>query len=79
MQQYKLGIRLTAEQQQQHDLQNTCWICEKPFENLDSCDINKRKVIDHNHFTSEYLGAAHANCNLKRQTPEVIPIFFHGY
>ena len=78
LQQHKLGINLTTEEQLFHDLQDTCWICKKPFEDSFLNDTNKRKVIDHNHFNSKYLGAAHANCNLQRQTSEVVPIFFHG-
>ena len=78
LQQYKIPLRLTPEEQKNYDSQNICWICEERFNEFDSFDINKRKVIDHNHFSSEFLGAAHANCNLKRRTPEIIPIFFHG-
>lgn len=78
LQQFRMGVRLTSEQQKKHNSQKTCWICEKPFNEIESSDYNKRKVIDHDHHSSVYLGAAHADCNLKRQTPEITPIFFHG-
>ena len=32
------------------------WICEK--------ELNGDKVLDHNHFTGNYRGAAHKACNL---------------
>jgi len=35
-------------------------------------------VIDHNHITGKYLGAAHNDCNLRRTTKVFIPIYFHN-
>ena len=37
-----------------------------------------RRVRDHFHYTGEYRGAAHNNCNLKYKIPDHIPIVFHN-
>jgi hypothetical protein len=52
-------------------INTACHICEEPF-NDDS-----EKVVDHDHLTSKFRGAAHNSCNLKYQNPRFIPIFFH--
>lgn len=48
----------------------TCWICEKP--------LGSDRVADHDHFTGEFRGAAHNDCNVNYQIPKRIPIFFHN-
>ena len=43
--------------------------------------MNKDKVIDHDHITGKYRGAAYSSCNLKlRIDPDKIkiPVFFHN-
>ena len=43
--------------------------------------MNKDKVIDHDHITGKYRGAAHSSCNLKLRTDPYkvqIPVFFHN-
>nr|CAH7768781.1 unnamed protein product [Callosobruchus chinensis] len=37
----------------------TCHICERPFDSS-----NSDKVMDHDHFTGKFRGAAHNGCNL---------------
>ena len=54
--------------------QTKCKNCDKKF-------MNKDKVIDHDHITGKYRGAAHSSCNLKlRIDPDKIkiPVFFHN-
>ena len=41
-------------------------------------DSKNEKVRDHCHYTDEYRGAAHNNCNLKYKIPDHIPIVFHN-
>ena len=65
-----------------------CWICQGEFV---PGDDNYRPVADHCHITppafnedeqcleSVYLGAAHAICNLQRQSPKYIPIYVHNF
>ena len=47
-----------------------CSICSRP--------LGKTKHLDHCHYTGKVLGFAHPLCNLERQTPKYIPIFFHN-
>ena len=53
-----------------------CYLCHKEFVKDDPI---KQRVLDHDHFTGEYLGAAHANCNLQRRKSFKIPVFFHNF
>ena len=50
-----------------------CHICRKLFD-----DPKNRKVRDHCHYTGQYRGAAHNNCNLRYQIPNFIPIIAHN-
>ena len=50
----------------------SCYICDIPF------DRNTLKCRDHNHLTSEYLGAACNKCNLRRRKPSTLKIFVHN-
>ena len=52
------------------DQASLCWICETEL-NTSSQDPT---VLDHCHFTGEFLGWAHAQCNLKRKTHFTPPI-----
>ena len=36
-------------------------------------------MLDHDHFTGQYLGAAHSFCNLQRRKTLKIPVFFHNF
>ena len=49
----------------------TCYICENLFD-------GEQKVRDHCHFTGEFRGAAHEQCNLKLRKIKDIPVFFHN-
>ena len=62
-------IRLTAVQKRKHKAAEKCHICLKEFN-----DLKNRKVTDHCHYTDEYQGAAHNNCNLKYKIPDHISI-----
>ena len=42
------------------------------------CDKNKKKVSDHCHYTGQFRGAAHSECNLRWKVPEEIPVVFHN-
>ena len=70
-------IIMTQQDEKNHQNAEQCWICEQELTN----DKKNPKVRDHCHFTGEYRGAAHKNCNLKLKikpykTP--IPIVFHN-
>src|SRR5208283_4035927 len=36
------------------------------------------KVRDHDHFTGDYRGAAHAKCNFQLRKMYKLPVFFHN-
>ena len=50
---------LTDESKREHKAAEKCHICLKWFN-----DPKNKKVRDHCHYTGEYRGAAHNNCNL---------------
>ena len=63
----------------QKDFQSAtkCHICEqKLFKDKETGKI--LKVRDHCHFTGEYRGAAHNECNLKFKKPLILPVIFHN-
>ena len=63
----------------QKDFQSAtkCHICEqKLFKDKEIGQI--LKVRDHCHFTGEYRGAAHNECNLKCKKPIILPVIFHN-
>ena len=47
-----------------------CYICEK--------ELGDDKVIDHDHFTVWFRGAAHNECNLNFWIPNHVPVIFHN-
>jgi hypothetical protein len=49
-----------------------CYICDYKF------DDENYKCRDHNHLSSEYLGAACNRCNLRRRKPSTLKIFVHN-
>lgn len=65
-------IVFTHEQRQSHDLCNLCNLCQTNF------TYDNHKVADHCHLSGKYRQAICNACNLKLQTPNFIPIFFHN-
>ena len=49
-----------------------CYLCDEMFTEED------KKVIDHNHFSGNYLGIAHDACNLQRKTRPEMVVGFHN-
>jgi DNA polymerase type B, organellar and viral len=72
---YKKNVPLGLTPREQYELENAaeCWICGDFFE-----DENEKRVGDHNHWTGEFRGAAHEECNLNYKEPKVIPVFLHN-
>ena len=50
-----------------------CLICENDF------DENDEKDFDHCHYSGEFLGWAHPQCNRLRRTSKFIPVIGHTY
>ena len=71
------SIKFTAEDQKEFQSAKVCHICEQDL------NINKEigqilKVRDHCHFTGEYRGAAHFDCNLKCRKTLILSVLFHN-
>ena len=62
---------MTQEQRVSYSKSEKCHICNEELLPTD-------KVCDHCHFTGEYRGAAHRNCNLQCRKPMIIPVVFHN-
>ena len=63
---------LTSNQNERYKKSKRCHICSRPF------TLKEPKVRDHCHYTGNYGGAAHRNCNLQYKIPSYIPIVFHN-
>ena len=70
-------IPLTKKEEENHNKQKVCYVCQKEF-NTDDSDKKHHKVEDHCHYTGKYRGAAHNICNLRYKIPKEIPIVFHN-
>ena len=64
-------INITQKQYREYSKSTVCHICNKEV-------IPEDKVCDHCHFTGEYRGPAHRNCNLQCRKPMIIPVIFHN-
>ena len=68
---------LTTEEEEDFQSATKCHICEeKLFRDKKTNKI--LKVRDHCHFTGDYRGAAHNECNLKCRKPLILPVIFHN-
>ena len=64
-----LGQPLIAKEDATHS-----WICEAPLE----YHFNNPTVLDHCHFTGEFLGWAHNTCNVNRRFLNYTPLLAHS-
>ena len=63
-------------EQLRHDNETVCYLCKRPFQDSPK---GRRKVVDHDHMTGKYLGAACQGCNINRRPDrQKIPLFFHN-
>ena len=67
---HNMRVQMTALDRQIHDNSTHCYLCNKHCPGL--------LVIDHDHFTGAYLGAACNDCNLSRQIKRSLPVVFHN-
>ena len=61
---------IITEEEEQFQLSNTCWICEKLIED--------EKVRDHCYITGNFRGAAHWSFNKSLRLTKNIPVIFHN-
>jgi DNA polymerase type B, organellar and viral. len=64
-----------------------CRFCHQPLPELDPetgdqliPDVAQTRVLDHDHFTGEYRGTAHAQCNIRASLKKnyLVPVVFHN-
>ena len=68
---------LSTKEEKDFQSATKCHICEQKL--FRDKKTNKTlKVRDHCHFTGEYRGAAHNECNLKCRKPLILPVIFHN-
>ena len=68
---------LTPQEEKDFQSATICHICEQDlFKDKETGQI--LKVRDHCHFTGEYRGAAHNQCNLKCKKTLILPVIFHN-
>lgn len=65
-------MELTREEEEYFKNTGICHICALEVPRPD-------KVRDHCHFTGQFIGPAHASCNLKRRRSYKIPIYAHNF
>ena len=63
---------IISEEEEQFQLSNVCWICEKLI------DHDDEKVRDHFHVISKFRGTAHWICNKNLQLTKKLPVIFHN-
>ena len=65
-------IPLTNGQNEYHEKQNKCVICDKKFcyDKKSKNYKSYKKVHDHCHYTGKYRGAGHSICNLRYGPPK---------
>ena len=63
---------ISEKEEEQFQLSNICWICEKLI------DDDDKKVRDHCHVTGNFRGAAHWSCNKNLQLTKNLPVIFHN-
>ena len=69
---FNKNLIMTAEENEEFELANICWICGKLVENYD------QKVRDHCHITGKYRGAEHYSCNIGLKITKKVPVIFHN-
>ena len=63
---------MSAEEEENFQLSNSCWICNKLF------DAGDEKVRDHCHVTGRYRNASHFRCNANLRFSKKNPVIFHN-
>ena len=56
-----MPMNMTEKDNKEYDMAELCCECNKAFGNCN----NTRKVRHHDHKTGDFIGTAHADCNLK--------------
>ena len=70
---FNKNLVMTAEQNEEFERTNICWICGKLI------DIGDNKVRDHCHITGKCRGAAHWSCNVNLKVSKKLVVIFHNF
>ena len=65
---FNKNLIMSEEEEEQFQLSNTCWICEKLV------DDDDEKVRDHCHVTGKFRGATPWSCNINLQLTDIFNI-----
>lgn len=74
--QAKKDLEMSEDDERKFSDSLTCHICQSDHL-LEDGSLDK--VRDHDHYTGEFLGSAHRDCNLLRQDKKIIPMFAHNF
>jgi hypothetical protein len=66
-------LEKTPEVRRRHAQARKCYLCTKDF------DSDNKAVMDHDHWTGAYRGAACDKCNKMAQNPRDVRVFFHNF
>ena len=69
---FNRNLVMTAEQNEEFEKSNICWICDGLIENYD------KKFRDHCNITGKYRGAAHYSCSTNLKVSKNVPVIFHN-
>ena len=69
---FNKNLVMTAEENEEFELANICWISGKLIENY------VQKVRDHCHITGKYRGAEHYSCNIGLKITKSVTVIFHN-
>ena len=72
--QFNKNLVMTAEQNEEFERSDICWICGKLI------DISDQNARDHCHIKSgnNYKGASHWSCNINLKIGKKLPVMFHN-
>ena len=68
---FNKNLIMSVKKEEQFQLSNVCWICEKLI------DDDDEKVRNHCHVTGKFRDAAHWSCNINLQLTKQVPVILH--
>ena len=72
-------LTLAKKQGKKYKKRKPSHICFQKFNNKFNEVENYHRVWDHCHYTEEFRGAAHGNCNLRHKTlKNILVVFYNG-
>ena len=70
---FNKNLVMTAEENEEFERRNICWICGKLIENEDN------KVRDHCHITGKYRESCDWSCNINLKVSKKLVVIFHNF